>query len=575
MPPSPSYSRQHLPGPRRRKHHHARKSGLVQHWRLPGSIADGTDIAVKLTAPGFPTPTPTAGHNTVTAVAGTAYAFTADDFGFVDTDTGDTLASVKIVTLPALGTLALDGTDVTLNQVVTKADIDADKLIFTPVAGASGTAYTTFTFKVNDGTVDSASAYTMTIDVTATPVAAICTAPNTSGKREFWTGTTVTVGRTGDDYGYTDSAGGLNNTTFDFIFNATPYTVSAITAGTTGLRLVIDRPLSDGQRANLTLHVCNQAFAFRDASESSPTSSTHAYTWRGALDWSLLAERALRLSAPADRATTGTVSITPSTTPIGVGHVLEADTSTVKDRDGLGAIPWTYQWIRVSYDENGNNPREAAIEGATERTYTTTIEDRLEPVEGSGQYGARARHEVQSQIGGHRRLRRHDDADKRRDDESDAVQAMPEQRHHGQDLRLGKHRRGAIPSGRRNHLRLVQRRARARTPDGGPPDMERPLPHPAVRHPGAHARTPARGQAVAGDEARQSASCAGPRAAEAVHLRCGIRDERGDGEQLPTHLHLGATPASTGRPSTGLAGATCTERSWWRWTSRHGFSPRW
>ena len=41
-------------------------------------------------------------------------------------------------------------------------------LTFTPVAGASGTGYATFTFKVNDGTDDSASAYTMTIDVAAT-----------------------------------------------------------------------------------------------------------------------------------------------------------------------------------------------------------------------------------------------------------------------------------------------------------------------------------------------------------------------------------------------------------------------
>ena len=57
---------------------------------------------------------------------------------------------------------------------------------------------------------------------------------------------------------------------------------------------------------------------------------------------------------------------------------------------------------------------------------------------GSGQYGARDRHEIQIQIGGHRRLRRHDDADKRRDDESDAVQAVPEQRHHGQNLCPGK-----------------------------------------------------------------------------------------------------------------------------------------
>ena len=103
----------------------------------------------------------------MTTGVGTAYTFEADDFGFADTDTGDTLASVKIVTLPAVGTLALDGTAVTLNQVVTKAQIDGDMLTFTPVAGASGTGYATFTFKVNDGTDDSASAYTMTIDVAA------------------------------------------------------------------------------------------------------------------------------------------------------------------------------------------------------------------------------------------------------------------------------------------------------------------------------------------------------------------------------------------------------------------------
>ena len=113
---------------------------------------------------------PTAADNTVTTGAGTAYTFTADDFGFADTDAGATLASVKIVTVPAAGILALDGTAAITDQVVTKAQIDDGNLTFTPVAGASGDPYTTFTFKVNDGTDDSASAYTMTIDVTAAPV---------------------------------------------------------------------------------------------------------------------------------------------------------------------------------------------------------------------------------------------------------------------------------------------------------------------------------------------------------------------------------------------------------------------
>ena len=50
---------------------------------------------------------------------------------------------------------------------MTRADIDAGKLIYTPPANANGSGYASFTFKVNDGTDDSASAYTLTIDVTA------------------------------------------------------------------------------------------------------------------------------------------------------------------------------------------------------------------------------------------------------------------------------------------------------------------------------------------------------------------------------------------------------------------------
>ena len=114
---------------------------------------------------------PTAANNTVLTPRNTAYTFTASEFGFADTNAGDTLASVRIVTLPAEGTLALDGTAVTPDQVVTRADIDDKKLIFTPVAGASGDGYASFTFKVNDGIVDSDDAYTMTIDVTVALVA--------------------------------------------------------------------------------------------------------------------------------------------------------------------------------------------------------------------------------------------------------------------------------------------------------------------------------------------------------------------------------------------------------------------
>ncbi|MDE0422401.1 MAG: putative Ig domain-containing protein, partial [Gammaproteobacteria bacterium] len=127
-------------------------------------VARFTDQAVTNNTPNNP---PTAADNTVTTDEDTAYTFAASDFGFADADAGDALASVTITALESAGDLELDGADVTANQVVTKADIDASKLRFTPAENANGSAYATFRFTVSDGADDSASSYTMTIDVTA------------------------------------------------------------------------------------------------------------------------------------------------------------------------------------------------------------------------------------------------------------------------------------------------------------------------------------------------------------------------------------------------------------------------
>ena len=109
---------------------------------------------------------PTTSNGTVSTNEDTAYTFEAGDFAFSDADTGDALASVKITRLPETGkgTLALDGTAVTANQVVAKADLDAGKLKYTPPANANGDGYADFEFTVSDGTAESAPA-TTTIDV--------------------------------------------------------------------------------------------------------------------------------------------------------------------------------------------------------------------------------------------------------------------------------------------------------------------------------------------------------------------------------------------------------------------------
>ena len=113
---------------------------------------------------------PTAAANTVTTNEDTAHTFAADDFGFMDADSGDALESVKIESLPAAGTGELQLDNVALSsvsQMVTKAQLDDGDLEYVPPANANGDAYASFTFKVNDGTADSASPYSMTVNVTA------------------------------------------------------------------------------------------------------------------------------------------------------------------------------------------------------------------------------------------------------------------------------------------------------------------------------------------------------------------------------------------------------------------------
>ena len=121
-------------------------------------------------APVVNTP-PTAMHSTVTTNEETDHTFAAADFSYADSN-GDPLDSVKITGLPATGKgrLTLDGTAITsgdLSKTVTAADLTASKLKYTPPANATGMGYASFKYKVNDGTVDSAAEYTMTINVTA------------------------------------------------------------------------------------------------------------------------------------------------------------------------------------------------------------------------------------------------------------------------------------------------------------------------------------------------------------------------------------------------------------------------
>jgi hypothetical protein len=93
---------------------------------------------------------PTGTSKTISIDEDEVYTFSASDFGFSDTNDNpaNSLYAVKITTLPADGTLDLDGTPVTAGDFVPAASIAL--LTFTPATGEFGTPYTTFTFQVQD-----------------------------------------------------------------------------------------------------------------------------------------------------------------------------------------------------------------------------------------------------------------------------------------------------------------------------------------------------------------------------------------------------------------------------------------
>ena len=84
------------------------------------------------------------------------------------------MSAVKITTLSTAGNVQLNGTNVTVGQVIPVASITSGLLKFVPAANGNGVPYATFTFQVQDnggtanGGVDlDQSPNTMTINVTA------------------------------------------------------------------------------------------------------------------------------------------------------------------------------------------------------------------------------------------------------------------------------------------------------------------------------------------------------------------------------------------------------------------------
>lgn len=127
---------------------------------------------------------------------GLAHIFATSNFGYSDSDS-DPLAHVRIVTVPAAGTLyvdansndSLDGGEALANgALVSKANLDAGNLQYFQ----NGSTNTSFTFDVNDGTNYSSGSYTATLNVAARPTVTLAVSPS-SRTESVTTANTVTA----------------------------------------------------------------------------------------------------------------------------------------------------------------------------------------------------------------------------------------------------------------------------------------------------------------------------------------------------------------------------------------------
>ena len=224
---------------------------------------------------------PSAVDATVTTAKNMAHVFSAADFKFSDPDAGNELWGVRIVAPPTVGALALGTTAVAANRWVTRADIEAGRLAFAPAADATGSAYASFTFKVGDGTVESAAAYTMTVDVLAgalqTEAPAVTSAPGVSaaGADGAWSpGETVEVTLAFSEAVNVDTADGAP--TVGLALGGTEARSADYLRGSGTAALVFGYTLADADGAHRSMAVPLNSLALNGATIRSTSTGTDA-----------------------------------------------------------------------------------------------------------------------------------------------------------------------------------------------------------------------------------------------------------------------------------------------------------
>ena len=108
---------------------------------------------------------PTGGDTQVSGNEDVPVVLSLADFTFNDVDTGDSLLEVRIDA--SVQGLELDGVQVVSGQVISAADIQSGKLVFTPEAEQSGDALAEVAYSVGDGDLFTLAPSSLTVNIAA------------------------------------------------------------------------------------------------------------------------------------------------------------------------------------------------------------------------------------------------------------------------------------------------------------------------------------------------------------------------------------------------------------------------
>ncbi|MEI7839778.1 MAG: tandem-95 repeat protein [Methylococcaceae bacterium] len=293
---------------------------------------------------------PTAANNTITLDEDSTHIFSIGDFRYSDVENSP-ISSITIGTLPSAGVLAFYNSTNVIHAGDTIDSGSIEHLTFAPALNENGATYADFTFTVNDGTIESSSANTISLAVAPVNDAPTFTTLSSAVKTGN-ANSAITVN-------FADLTSEGNEADIDGTVDA--FVVKALSSGTLkiGTDAAFATDFASGNNTIDATHIAYWTPAF-DVKGNNLSAFTVVAKDNGGLESSLPAVQAVVNVLAVNTPGVASISGTPTQ-----GQVL---TASVIDANGLQGVNPNFQW--KSGGASGTN-----ISGATASTYTLRQSD--------------------------------------------------------------------------------------------------------------------------------------------------------------------------------------------------------